>query len=170
MEQLDPRVTLHHIEEVFHNEASLHMSWRRRKVSNEHRIFEGSLRDTRVTSREHRAFGAHGETANFVYVVSYLRRNSKAFVTRFEQQRMLVRKDVIFVFCSHRLDKDHSGSTLERGICSWFEKDCESVRSGAWNLLWKRVDVDGSGEIEIEEFSAFVLNNKNVKVADTYHL
>jgi len=65
MEELRPETHSPTHQGTLHNETNLHVIEETQGLSNESRLFEGSLRDTRVTSREHRAFGAHGETANF---------------------------------------------------------------------------------------------------------
>ena len=114
--------------------------------------------------REHRAFGAHSETASF-------RHGAKVSPTKMKKLRNKLRaatyvgtkgRDMRVLF--QRLDKDHSGTLSRRELAHGLKK-LVPLTDQEMGMVWHAVDQDNSGEINIEEFIHFVAGTKNFRAS-----
>lgn len=146
-------------------ETNLEVVEEAQTTSNEERIFEASLRDTKVTRREHRAFGAHrgvlkrDMTRLSVPTLRAIRQKLRA-AAYVGTKGMDVR--VLF----SRFDESHDG-TLSRQEFVHHIRKVVPLTSQEMRLLWRRVDVNKSGTVDVKEFVRFVESGPTTKRGTT---
>ena len=155
MEQLRPESHSASHRGSLHNETNLHVVEETQVLFERAKNFEGSLRDTRVTDREHRAFGAHSETADFHKNAKLSEKKLKSIRNKLRAASYVGTKGHDYRVLFARLNKDHSGQLSKAEFLHGLKKRV-TLSDQEQELLWRRVDVDNSGKVTIEEFLHFM--------------